>query len=278
MLDFDSLKVADTYDWLGSGLAAGKHLKCHQSTVSRNIQRFRSLRRDLQQLNCLDLLAKEREIHQRWRFSRGTELRVHAFRWSNHLICRQSIGNWQLNPIEVSETRKGPLDLLINRIIDALCAPFPLIANADPEIISCLPIYTSFLQLLTHKECCLGHEKNVSYDDIGAESQLGALSFVPVEASQCSEQLDATMIGSCPQRKRQKTTANRYWGLALTPLACPSLTTVDHKLEIPYQEYLVILKEWENNPHVLNLLRAIKTSMQTELGNNKAIECVSFIP
>ena len=125
MLEVESLRIADAYEWLGTGERAGRSLFISQSTVSRSIKQFRALNDQIKQYNCMELLEMERVIHQKWRFHQGEDLRLHAFRWSNHLIAKQIVARWRLNPAEVSVCKRPVLELLEQRVIDAVCATYP---------------------------------------------------------------------------------------------------------------------------------------------------------
>ena len=122
VLEVESLRIVDAYEWLGTGVRAGNFLSISQSTVSRSIKQFRVLSDRIKRFNCIELLEMERVIHQKWRFHQGEDLRLHVFRWSNHLIAKHSLARWRLNPVGVSVTKRPALELLERRVIDAVCA------------------------------------------------------------------------------------------------------------------------------------------------------------
>ena len=277
MLEVDSLRIVDAYEWLGTGEAAGKFLFLSQSTVSRSIKQFRVLSDRIKQYNCTELLEMERVIHQKWRFHQGEDLRVHAFRWSNHLVAKHSLARWRLNPVGVSVTKKSALELLERRVIDAVCAPYPLIATADKGIFACLPLYRSCLQVMTDETFDMAQEKGLYPGDIATKTVLATLPFVPPEAAHCSAQLDAICFDADQSEKTTMRMPARYWGTPLTPLAMPDLYPLDYVTSIPYEEYLVVRKEWAGHPHVSALRQTINQSMQRALGDQLVAGLIDFI-
>ena len=231
----------------------------------------------IKQCNCIELLEMERVIHQKWRFHQGEDLRLHVFRWSNHLIAKHAVARWRLNPAEVSATKRPVLELLERRVIDAACAPYPLIATADKGIFACLPLYRSCLQVMTNKNFDITHEKGLYSGDIATKTVLGTLQFVPPEAAHCSAHLDAIFFDAGESDKTTTRMPGRYWGTPLTPLVIPDLSPLDYVTSIPYEEYLVVRKEWAGHPHVSTLHQTIKQSMQRALGDQLIAGLIDFV-
>jgi hypothetical protein len=277
VLEVESLRIADAYEWLGTGERAGRSLFISQSTVSRSIKQFRVLSDQIKQYNCMELLEMERVIHQKWRFHQGEDLRLHVFRWSNHLIAKHAVARWRLNPAEVSVCKRSVLELLERRVIDAVCAPYPLIATADKDIFACLPLYRSCLQVMTNKNFDITHEKGLCSGDIATKTALGTLPFVPPEAAHCSAHLDAIFFDAGESDKTTMCTPARYWGTPLTPLIMPDLNPLDYVTSIPYEEYLVVRKEWEGHPHVSVLHQMLNRSMQRALGDQWIAGLIDFV-
>jgi hypothetical protein len=267
MIDFESLAIADIYDWLGTGNSTGDYLCINQSTVSRNQKQFKALSNQLEKVNCLNLLSMERLIHQTWRLEQGRNLRLHAFRWMNDLLAEQSLEGWKLNPRSVSRTKKAVINLLEDRIIDAACAPFPLVASVDTEIFAITPLYRSRLQVLTDAAFGLVHEKGLRHTDIAAMTTPIHLPFVPEEAIQCSAQLDEMQFASGRANPTPSKHACRYWGMPLTPLIVPNLRALDYDTSTPYEEFLVVRKEWADHPRVSalrqNLIKSLNGLLAT---------------
>jgi hypothetical protein len=74
----------------------------------------------------------DREIHQAWRFARGQHLWLHTYQWTNHLIHGSIPGQWEINPGRIPATKRTGVSLSEQRVIDALSAPDPLVAQLDP--------------------------------------------------------------------------------------------------------------------------------------------------
>lgn len=270
MLDFESLAIADAYEWLGAGSCAGEYLSVSQSTVSRNRKQFKALSNQLEKADCLDLLNMERLIHQRWRFQQGGNLRLHVFLWINDLLAQQVLEGWKVNPASVSRTKQAVLDLLEQRIIDAACAPYPLIASADKEIFAITPLYRSRLQVFADSESLLVSEKGLRPDDISLLTTPAHLPFVPTEAVQCSTQIDAMLF--TPSSRTNLVPAEcsyRYWGMPLTPLIVPNLQALDYDTSMPYEEYLVVRKEWAGHHQVSALRQCLVNSLNNVLVNSE---------
>jgi len=261
VLELESLTLADAYEWLGTGSAAAEYLCCNQSTISRSIQKFRRLEKDLRESDCIDLLYQERSIHQRLRFAKGSKLRLHAYQWSNYVIRTHIPAEWTINPIAVSSTRKDVIDLILDRKIDAALLPYPLIADINTTWIECIPIFRSQLQLFTRKGSSLSLENNLSCNDIASSTTLQTLNFVPKAATECSKHIDASLFGRNLFVKPDPTDKEiRCWGIPLTTLIAPELKAVDFASPCPYVEFLVVRKEWAEHPMTVQLLHsAIKT-------------------
>ncbi len=94
------------------------------------------------------LLQAERKIHQELRFMQGKHLRLHLYRWTHQLIHAKIPADREANPLRTSATKAARISLLENRFIDAICAPYPLVARANKTSLAIIPIVTSFLELL----------------------------------------------------------------------------------------------------------------------------------
>jgi hypothetical protein len=276
MIEVDALCVVDAYEWLGKGDAAGRFLNVSQPTVSRENKRFRVLRKQLDELDCLDLVFMERIIHQRLRFQQGRNLRLHAFQWLNHLIAKQPLPQWKVNPADISVTKRSVIDLLEERIIDAACAPYPLIATLSKDTFAFLPLYCSCLQIMTNTASVITQEKGLHAGDIAYLTLLGSLSFVPEEAAKCSKQLDAMQFGNTKDGKSKDSIPFRYWGTPLTPLVAPHLSAIDYGTKIPYEEYLVVHKDWAGHAHVSELQRTIINAMQSAIRKQEISGLIDF--
>lgn len=280
MIEIDHLRVADFYAWLGCQKIVASQLGCNQSTVSRCARQAKRLAATVSPLDEADFLCLERRVHQAWRFAKGSDLRLHAYRWSNHLLRRQVPASWRINPAEVSVTSSSPLQLLQESVIDALLAPWPVIADLDSERFAAIPVYCSPMLLLAPGDSALALETGVSSSEIADFSQLGRLSFVPPQAVECSQKLDAQFFGP-PHRPengalaradradevgrrrslREPSLPERYWGTPLTPLLCPDLVALPYSMPISYGEFLVCLRCWLEHGEMAHLFEAIRHAL-----------------
>lgn len=210
MIETNALRIADAHEWLGTGVAASEYLYCHQTTVSRTVKQVQITQAKLITIGAKDLLEAERKIHQTLRFRQGQHLRLHLYRWTNELIHREITVNWEANPIHISATKAPGIYLLEKRIIDAICAPYPLIANISELKFAVVPLYTSFLQLLSKFDAAIAREKNLSEADIASLTKLGKLDDVPIEASACSYRMDSEIFASTDPSKRRIAQEQRY--------------------------------------------------------------------
>ena len=276
MIDLETLRSSDIYHWFGKGKEAGAHIGCDQSTISRNAKKVEILKRNLIAIGVKDLINMEREVHQICRFKKGTNLRLHTYKWTNHLIRGSIPDDWETNPLSISATKTPGLGLLRDRVIDAICAPYPIVANADKNIFTTIELYRTHLQLFTHKDATVVNERNLSTTDIKVATQLAKLNYVPTEASECSTAIDAQIFNCKGEQEVNKAHNLRYWGTPLTPIISNDLQPISYNPICPYAEYLVTLKEWEEHPLVAKLKETIVKSLIAEIGAYSASELINI--
>lgn len=262
MIEIDVLRVADVYAWLGCQSITARQLGCDQSTVSRRSRQVRSLETSLSSLDQQTFLQLERQVHQLWRFCSGRDLRVHAYRWLNPQLQRQLPASWVANPAEVSLTRIDPLELLQLRVIDALLAPWPLVAGLDHSVFFLLPLYSTPLLLLAPRDGVLSRGMGLSGRDIACASRLEALDFIPVSVADCSRHLDAELFGAHAPTTPDPARDQRYWGTPLTPLARADLVPLAVQAPVTYSEFLVCRREWCDHAEILRLQQAVSRTLE----------------
>ena len=121
-------------------------------------------------------------------------------------------------------------------MIDALCAPYPMITGLDREKFALIRLYSTHLVLLARSDCPLAKERNLSQLDVELATRVGSLDSVPIEAGSCSLKADSQMFS--PQAWPGSGLEYRYWG---TPLSTfDGLRILDYKLAAPYAEFLVV--------------------------------------
>ena len=262
MLKIETLRIADAFTWLGSGSAAAKYVSCNQSTVSRKLREVEDLFDKRNGDGAGSLLAMERRVHQNWRFSKQADLRLHVYPWTHLAVNNAVTRGWHVNPPHISVTKKSSLGLLQARVIDALCAPFPLVASIDQQDFALFPLFTTSLRLLCDSGSSLAHERALTPADIGFTSRFGALTFVPHKASDCSKRFDTQLFCDSLADVSKPCATSRYWGTPLTPLVQKNLRMIDYEPLGVYSEYLVVLNEWKAHPCFLQLLRDLTMSIQ----------------
>jgi len=275
MLDPDRLRVADYDQWLGCQQIAAAQLGCNQSTVSRRAGEVRHLAATRSSIEGKDFLSLERGVHQRWRFARAKELRLHGYRWIQPLLRGQLPESWRLNPPDVSLTPVCPLRLLDNHVIDALLAPWPLVADLDRSRFALFPVYVSPMLLLVAPataEALVG-ETGLRGCEIAAATRLAPLPFVPPEAWDCSEHLDRQLFGPVDPAPEAPVAGSRYWGMALTPLIRGDLAVLNYAMPISYGEFLVCLQNWSEHGQLQQLLAAVRHSLLYAGRDRRAWRC-----
>lgn len=280
MLDLDTLRIADLYAWFGCQATTAQELGCNQSTVSRRARQANRLRPRRRSWDQEDFLLLERQVYQCWRFAKGRELRVHAYRWINPVLREHLPDSWLLNPPRISATRLCPIQLLQEHVIDALLAPGPLVADLDPERFDLVPVYSAPLQLLAASGSVLACETGWSAADIAGSSVLAGLDFVPTGAAQCSRELDAALFDTGATRTeelaRVAALPHRYWGMPLTPLVVPGLTAVDYPSPLPYREILVVLREWRHHLEIGRLLQTVRHRLQGQCRARPGLDALAI--
>lgn len=275
MLDLDRLRVADFYEWLGCQTIAAAQLGCDQSTVSRRSREARQLAIGYSSVAQKDFLCLERAVHQRWRFARARDLRLHGYRWIQPLLRGNLPDSWRLNPAEVSVTPVCPLQLLDHHVIDALLAPWPVVAGLDRGRFALVPVYSTPMLLLAPAAGSLASETGLRYAEIAGSSQLRRLPFVPPSAWDCTQQLDGQLFGAAATSTGETVVEGRYWGMALTPLICRDLVALPWEIPIGYGEFLVCLQDWAGHGQMERLLSAIRRVMAFEGRDRPGLETLA---
>lgn len=261
MLDPDRLRIADFYAWLGCQQIAAAQLGCNQSTVSRRAGEARKLAEARSSIKRKDFLCLERGVHQSWRFARATELRLHVYRWMQPLLRGKLPESWRLNPPDVSVTPVCPLELLDHHVIDALLAPWPVVAGLDRARFALFPVYFTPMLLLAPASDSLLCETGLRGCEIAAASRLASLPFVPPSAWDCTRHLDQQLFGAVASAPEAAVGASRYWGMALTPLIRSDLAVLPYEMPISYGEFLVCLQDWSEHGQLQRLLAAIRSTL-----------------
>lgn len=276
MLDPDRLRVADFYEWLGCQQIAAVQLGCDQSTVSRRAREARQLAAIHSSIEQKDFLCLERGVHQSRRFARATELRLHGYRWIHPLLGGNLPEAWRLNPAQVSVTQACPLQLLENHVIDALLAPWPVVAGLDRGRFALFPIYFTPMLVLAPAADSLASETGLRGSEIASATRLSSLPFVPPSAWDCTRHLDEQMFGEATPVAQETVAGNRFWGMALTPLIRTDLAVLSDEIPISYGEFLVCLQDWSEHAQIQRLLAAIRRALAFEGRDRPGLESLAI--
>ena len=269
MLELDTLRIADVHAWLGCQKRAALLLGCNQSTVSRRIREARWLASLGSSHDGRSILEMERSVHQCWRFRNGRDLRLHAYPWMQPLLRPHLPESWMANPADAAITPTCPLQLLQDHVVDAVLAPWPLVADLDEERFARLTLYFAPLLLLLPVRSALSHERRLNNLDIARDSRPGTLAFLPPAAIACGRHLDAQLFGAAGPRCADtdapaplaESKTPRYWGTPLTSLVRPDLVPADYPSPLNYVEVLVCLRTWQGHPQIGRLLAVVRQAL-----------------
>ena len=144
MVNIDILVCLDLLMWLRTGDEVSTRLHLDQSTISRN---FKKCCEVFSLDNCwsegeysisgdLELLNRERRVHQYHRWESGRPLRIEGMFWSGRTYLSEPIEGLMLGNHDFMSVSQ-PLSLLRDGIVDAWIAPFPDCPDEnDPEFVS----------------------------------------------------------------------------------------------------------------------------------------------
>ena len=144
MVNIEILSCLDLLMWLRTGDEVSTRLHLDQSTISRN---FKKCCEVFSLDNCwsegeysisgnLELLNRERRVHQYHRWESGRPLRIEGMFWSSRTYLSEPIEGLMLGNHDFMSVSL-PLSLLRDSIVDAWIAPFPDCPDEnDPELAS----------------------------------------------------------------------------------------------------------------------------------------------
>ena len=274
MVTPEELEALDLMCWLCNGDDAALLGYCNQSTISRRSQHAlktfqlkpnRAL--DLHQLaGNSSLVQMEREVHQLYRLSGRSRLRLHAPYGASRLLSSRLDPDWMLNPARKKEPVGAALRLLEDRVIDALIAePVQRPADNDPTFF-CFDLSKAPLLLCGIQEAGnpLFGESNLTSQDVGRIASFNPFPFASTTTKECGSHLFDSLYGgySCdddggpdgPPSKRQST-------FFISPtLLLPEFShfdVVNCECGFEAKESLVVLRGLEESPKILGLLEML---------------------
>jgi len=288
MVTPEELEALDLMCWLRNGDAAARLAFCNQSTISRRSQQA------LQAFNPFPghgpgshslagprtLLQMERELHQLYRLSGRSRLRLHAPYWASRVLGHQLHATWIVNPAREKESVGAALDLLEDRVIDAMIAEASQRPDDhDPKFV-CFDLYEVPLVLcadvLARNQFneCLHSDKNLSFDDVKSLSFVIPQEFLSPESKGCVFQLFNHLYGDgldvdCGSDQRPEERSPVTFLMAHHTSAFEDFhryARIDSGCGFRAKESLVVLRGLEDSPGIICLLETLSASYLGPLG------------
>jgi len=282
MVTPEELEALDLMCWLRNGDDAARLAYCNQSTISRRSQQA------LQVFNPFashgpgphplagpsTLLQMEREVHQLYRLSGRSRLRLHAPYWASRALVNQLDLTWMVNPAREKEPVGAALNLLEDRVIDAMITEtIQRPADDNPKFV-CFDLYEVPLILcadvLVERQVnkSLYGDKGLSSDDVKSLSRVKPQGFLSPESKGCVVQLFNHLYGDCLGAEsgfdqQLPDSSNVTFFMAHHPSAFEDFChfrRIDCECGFTAQESLVVLRGLEENPSILGLLETLSSS------------------
>ena len=282
MVTPEELEALDLMCWLRHGDDAARLAYCNQSTISRRSQQALQVFQPFpshgpgpySSPGPSTLLQMEREVHQLYRFSGRSRLRLHAPYWASRVLGNQLDASWMVNPARQKESVGAALSLLEDRVIDAMIAEASQRpADDNPRFFS-FDLYEVPLVLcvdaLAEKQVSrsLYCEKSLSSDDVGSLSRVRPQRFLSPESKGCVVQLFNHLYGDAMGAEagfdqRLQESSQVTFLMAHHPSAFEDFRhfrRIDCECGFRAQESLVVLRGLEENPSILGLLETLSSS------------------
>lgn len=270
MLTAEELEALDLYLWLQTGAAAASILDCNQSTISRRISSALSLFKASMRRHksgwWIDsafpqILEMEREVHQLYRLTKTTKLRLHIPYWSYHVIHPYLPEPIVCNPPDSSLLCENVIELLRSRVIDACILTPTQLNGVHRDDLELVDLYESQINLYYLPSDRMSSSRPLSALAGHDNSRLHVASFLP-----------QTCRNSCHLRYEQLTGHESNPKLNndsvcdvsfLTPLMSSHFRhaskTAD-RLDWAYKETLVFLKSISSNSNIQVLSHLVRKS------------------
>jgi len=282
MVSPDELEALDLLCWLRNGDDAARLAYCNQSTISRRSQHaikvfnlFSSHGQGPHSwVGPSNLLRMEREVHQLYRLSGSTRLRLHAPYWASRLLANQLDPRWMLNPANQKEPVGAALGLLEDRIIDAMITEtIQRPADDNPKFV-CFDLYevplTLCAEVLVDEQAGkpLYCDKNLSSQDVRSLSLVKPHGFLSPESKGCVFQLFNHLYGEslaldCGPNQPLKDGSPVTFFMAHHPSLFEDFRRyrrIDCECDFRAKESLVVLRGLEETPSILALLEILSSS------------------
>ena len=293
MVSPEELEALDLICWLRNGDDAARLAFCNQSTISRRRQQALKVFNlspshglvPNPQAGPTSLLQMERQVHQLYRLSGRSRLRLQAPYWASRLLGNQLAPGWMVNPATEKEPVGAALGLLEDRVIDAMIAETSQRPADDNPRFVCFDLYEVPLHLCAdiladnQASKSLSFEKGLSADDVRVLSLVKPQGFLSPETKGCAIQLFNHLYGDAPvadcgSGQPREVRAPVTFLMAHHPKAFGDFRhyrRVDSRCNFRVKESLVVLRGLEESPGVLALLEILSSSYLDHLKDHPEV-------
>ena len=277
MLEIETLSALDHCIWLGRQIEAAKSLHTSQSTISRNLKKAQDT---LASIGIVDeisakgelvdddqILRSQRRIHQLIRFKQAKGMRIQATCWARQLLLEPLPEAWIANKGDLGNfMHRKTLHLLNQHIIDAALVSTPEAPEANDRRYTRFHLSNQPLFLLIPNSNELSKETGLSASEVAECTRLGHSGFVSPECRAVMQRIDESLFGEQSENfassfKEPPNHARRY-GTAMTMLIRPDLARLEHQLNYPAGDILVVKRELADHPEILKLLKELTERIQ----------------
>lgn len=270
----EELSALDHLQWLRTGAAAARAMRCSQPTVSRRVSevlsRFGcSLRRQGGEWRIegyRELLAMQRQVHQIWRLQGGEPLRLEATYWSGPSLATPPPPGWSTGLFDLPG-KTIPLQLLRERVIDAWIAGYlpDLPAPDDPEF-RVIELCHMPCQLQADRHHPLARETGITSEDL---ARFPSLALPEGWFPQLEQRLRSQHLWNTPSVQFRRYDESSWEGLtadaatlcygnALNLVLHPELVQLDWSIGHIGGEALVVHRDLAERGPILLLLEQLR--------------------
>jgi DNA-binding transcriptional LysR family regulator len=274
VVDVDTLASLDGVLWLRSGAIASKRLGQHQSTISRNINRCEAVfgvkasknNGEWHLKGDASLLNLERVVHQRHRWLGGRCLRIEALHWSAKTYLEPTPEGWLPGNHDLLNVQQ-PLNLLRDCILDAWIGAYPDVPDQDDPDFASFPLLRHPLSLVVgENHPLLTARDGLTFEMVSQYPSLALPDGAFPQLEDCLKRIGLWNSPSGISRYNRAKWEGRWQSELLIGYA--SIFSIRFypqpqyflPLQLPLMvgDNLVVKREFENHPRLLNLLADLR--------------------
>jgi hypothetical protein len=274
MIERKRLECIDYLQWLGTGELAAKMLFCNQATISRNCNEIEKLfnasleREEIGRYTVIGdkfLLRLERMVHQKERFIKGHRMRLHKASSIEYFNWNPPIG-WQSNPPSKYESKVDGAELISDYVVDASIMLNPQVSNLDRDRFTVFELFRSPLSLYCRSKNNLTNLKAVSKNEIAERAELTHFQRSPESVIKSTNQLHRSIFGQNAKKNEGKENSiasadQVFYAHGLAQIE-KKYFLINYDIEYETSDYLVVSKENENQPRILELLDSLARGLR----------------